>query len=216
MGVSVALSRVHFPVTTLGPGRRLGIWFQGCSLRCPGCISTDTWPRSAEQVSVSDVLASVADYVHAADGVTISGGEPFEQPEALGELLNGLATMLQPGSDVLVYSGFPFASLEPWLSKWPGLIDALISEPFDVQALQTRPLLGSDNQTLNILTQLGRERFAAFQRPRDRSDDRLDVMVDEDGTAWLAGIPRRGDLERLQSLLAAQGTTARTTEHAVR
>lgn len=216
MGFSVAISRVHFPVTTLGPGRRLGIWFQGCSIRCPGCISADTWPQTAGRVSVGDVLASVADYVHAADGVTISGGEPFEQPEALGELLVGLAAILKPGSDVLVYSGFPYDALEPWLAKWPGLIDALISGPFEVQAPQTRPLMGSDNQTLHALTELGRERFSEFERQRDRSDDRLDLMVDEEGTAWLAGIPRRGDLERLQALLAAQGTTVRTTEHAVR
>ncbi|MCT5046402.1 radical SAM protein, partial [Pseudomonas aeruginosa] len=27
----------------MGTGRRLGIWFQGCSIRCPGCISADTW-----------------------------------------------------------------------------------------------------------------------------------------------------------------------------
>jgi len=96
------------------------------------------------------------------------------------------------------------------------LIDAVISGPFEILASQTRPLMGSDNQTLHALTERGRKRFAEFQRPRDGSDDALDVMVDEDGTAWLAGIPRRGDLERLRSLLAAQGTTARTTEHAVR
>ena len=28
MTASVALSRIHFPVTTLGPGRRIGIWFR--------------------------------------------------------------------------------------------------------------------------------------------------------------------------------------------
>jgi anaerobic ribonucleoside-triphosphate reductase activating protein len=76
--------------------------------------------------------------------------------------------------------------------------------------------MGSDNQQLHTLTDLGRERFAEFQRPRDRRDDQLDVMVDEDGTAWMAGIPRRGDLERLQALLAAQGTVSRTTEHTIR
>lgn len=41
------LSRLHFPVTTLGPGRRIGVWFQGCSIRCAGCISRDTWETGA-------------------------------------------------------------------------------------------------------------------------------------------------------------------------
>ena len=40
---SVSISRLHFPVTTLGPGHRIGIWFQGCSIRCEGCLSMDTW-----------------------------------------------------------------------------------------------------------------------------------------------------------------------------
>lgn len=216
MGQSIAISRVHFPVTALGPGQRLGIWFQGCSIRCPGCISSDTWSDKVERMLVSDLVAAVAEYAWLADGVTISGGEPFEQPLALGELLHGLRPLLQPASDVLVYSGLPVADLTPWLDQWQGLVDAVISEPFDVTAPQTRPLMGSDNQQLHMLTELARERFSEFLRPRDRRDDRLDVMVDEDGTAWIAGIPRRGDLHVLKERLAAQGTVIRTTEHAVR
>lgn len=216
MGRSIAISRVHFPVTTLGPGQRLGIWFQGCSIRCPGCISVDTWSVNADRIPVAEVLAGVAAYAGMADGITISGGEPFEQPDGLGELLRGLRQILRPGSDVLVYSGLAFASLMPWLTNWQGLVDAVISEPFDLSAPQTKPLMGSDNQTLHTLSDLGRLRFGEFQRPRDGRDDRLDVMVDGDGTAWMAGIPRRGDLERLQKLLAAQGIASRTTEHLIR
>jgi anaerobic ribonucleoside-triphosphate reductase activating protein len=216
MGQTIAISRIHFPVTTLGPGQRLGVWFQGCSIRCPGCISIDTWSDKVERMLVSDLVAAVSEYAWLADGVTISGGEPFEQPLALGELLRGLRKLLQPASDVLVYSGLPFADLTPWLDQWQGLVDAVISEPFEVTAPQTRPLMGSDNQQLHMLTELAHERFSEFLRPRDRRDDRLDVMVDEDGTAWIAGIPRRGDLHVLKERLAAQGTVIRTTEHAVR
>jgi len=216
MSQSMTLSRVHFPVTSLGPGQRLGIWFQGCSIQCPGCISTDTWSNHAEHVAVADVLEAVAEYARLADGVTISGGEPFEQPEALGELLLGLAVLRRPGSDVLVYSGLPYGLLVPWLDRWHGLIDAVISEPFDVTAPQTRPLMGSDNQTLHMLTDLGRARFSAFDRPRDTQDDRIDLMVDETGTAWMAGIPRRGDLERLQAHIFGRGITTRTTEQVTR
>lgn len=41
--MEIAINKIHFPVSTLGFGQRLGIWFQGCSIRCPGCISRDTW-----------------------------------------------------------------------------------------------------------------------------------------------------------------------------
>ncbi|HAU1321526.1 TPA: radical SAM protein, partial [Legionella pneumophila] len=48
----IYISRVHFPVTTLGPGHRIGIWFQGCSIRCPGCISTDTWNINKGEIEI--------------------------------------------------------------------------------------------------------------------------------------------------------------------
>ncbi len=79
----LSLSRIHFPVTALGPGKRIGIWFQGCSLRCPGCISTDTWARVTENATVAAVLAASASFGETVEGVTISGGEPSEQPAAL-------------------------------------------------------------------------------------------------------------------------------------
>src|SRR3546814_9784731 len=49
----IAVSRLHFPVTALGPGRRIGLWLQGCSIRCPGCISVDTWAHDAGHVPLS-------------------------------------------------------------------------------------------------------------------------------------------------------------------
>ena len=50
------LSRIHFPVTTLGPGRRIGIWFQGCSIRCKGCVSADTWGTGKGGVSIDEIM----------------------------------------------------------------------------------------------------------------------------------------------------------------
>ena len=87
MTASIALSRIHFPVTTLGPGRRIGIWFQGCSIRCPGCISMDTWAPGRGITTIDEVVSAIAQWIPTADGITISGGEPFDQPVALIELL---------------------------------------------------------------------------------------------------------------------------------
>ena len=41
--MKIAINKAHFPVTVLGPGRRIGIWLQGCSIHCKGCVSQDTW-----------------------------------------------------------------------------------------------------------------------------------------------------------------------------
>lgn len=212
MSVLIALSRVMYPLTTLGPGRRLGVWFQGCSLRCTGCISMDTWARQTPQMTVLELLQQCAAELAEADGLTITGGEPFEQPAALRELLVGARSVLRPGADILVYSGFSSDQLQPELARLEGLIDVLCVGPFQVTASQTRPLVGSDNQELLLLTEAAKRNFSSYLRLRNADDDVLDLMMDSDGTAWMAGIPKRGDLGRLQEILLERGFTSATTE----
>ncbi|MGO3126924.1 MAG: 4Fe-4S single cluster domain-containing protein [Luteimonas sp.] len=211
MSVTLGLSRVHFPVTTLGPGRRLGIWFQGCSIRCPGCISADTWGPGRQRVSLPQLIESITPALDTADGVTISGGEPFDQPEALIALLQALRA--RHAGDILVYSGHPMERLAPLLARAENLIDALICDPYDQAAPQSLPLRGSDNQRLHLLTARGHACFAAFDAARPDDHKVLDVMFDDDGTVWMAGIPRRGDLQQLQALLQAQGHRVQTSAH---
>lgn len=209
----VAISRLHFPVTTLGPGRRIGIWLQGCSIRCPGCVSVDTWPAGRGITTVAQVKDVMEDWLAHADGVTISGGEPFDQPDALRSLLQ----MLRASTPVsiLVYSGYSFERLKPWLTSNPDLIDGLMSEPFEASAPQTRALRGSDNQRLHLLTPLGARELAGIDRPISREDRTLDAMFDADGTVWFAGIPLRGDLARLRAVLAEAGHDISLTEGSV-
>ena len=206
----VAISRLHFPVTTLGPGRRVGIWFQGCSIRCPGCISADTWRFDTGGPTPAQLVAQIAPWLQQADGVTISGGEPFDQPEALQALLDALP--LQPHQDVLVYSGHGFERLQASAPLHSGRIDALICDPYLDTAPQTLPLRGSDNQRLFLLTARGRERFARYVQPAGDDARALDLMFDDDGTVWLAGIPRQRDLHRLRALLQAQGHRITTSQ----
>jgi len=206
----IAISRLHFPVTTLGPGRRLGLWFQGCSIRCAGCISADTWRSGSADTTLAQLLAQLAPWLQQADGVTISGGEPFDQPEALAALLDALP--LQPQQDVLVYSGHPLERLQATAALRSGRIDALICDPYVGSAPQTLPLRGSDNQRLFLLTARGRERFAQYAQPLDERARALDLMFDDGGSVWLAGIPRPQDLQRLRALLQAQGHRITTSE----
>jgi anaerobic ribonucleoside-triphosphate reductase activating protein len=201
--MDLRLSRVHFPVTTLGPGQRLGIWFQGCSIQCSGCISADTWTTGRGHTTLDALLEQIAGLLPKADGITISGGEPFDQPTALVALLAALRD--RTSADILVYSGYAYENLNATLQRAQGLIDALISDPFELHSPHSRPLRGSDNQRMHILTALGRERFTEYERPLTEADKSLDVMFDEDGSVWFAGVPSRGDFQRLRDLLNNEG-----------
>jgi anaerobic ribonucleoside-triphosphate reductase activating protein len=209
---SIQLSRVHFPVTALGPGTRLGIWVQGCTLACPGCMSRDTWDGAGGR---RETISNVADLwraarEHGATGVTISGGEPAEQAAEVTELLHQirridaeLSTAGQPPLDVLVYTGLeeePFRVGRPDLAD---CADAVVLGPFDV----TRPTdliwRGSGNQRLMPLTALGAERYAAYLAART-ANPAMQFLVDGD-RIWTVGVPRIGDLPALERRLRAHG-----------
>jgi anaerobic ribonucleoside-triphosphate reductase activating protein len=209
--MNVFVSRVHFPITTLGFGRRIGIWFQGCSIRCPGCISADTWPKDKGRTTWDALQTTIKPWLRDADGLTVSGGEPFEQQDALEQLLRFVRRTCR--GDVLVYSGQSWEALAPKIDRYCGLIDVLVTDPFDASAGQTLALRGSDNQRMILLTDLGRERYTALLDARvDPHARTLDMVLDEDGNAWLAGIPRLDDMPRLRELLEAQGFSASLTQ----
>lgn len=209
--MNLQLSRIHFPITALGPGNRIGIWFQGCSIQCPGCISMDTWNFDIGFTTIGAVIESIREWLPLADGVTISGGEPFDQPKALRSLLTEIKALL-PEGDVLVYSGYTFERLKPIVETMSGLIDALISGPFVIEDKQTLPLRGSDNQVLHRLTPLGVERYSWADDPESCPNKSLDLVYDNEDSVYIAGIPQRGDLDRLVAILGASGITAETTE----
>lgn len=206
------LNRLHYPVTTLGPGRRVGIWLQGCTLRCPGCISVDTWVPQHGETTVNAVLESVGPWLADADGVTISGGEPFQQPKSLEALLRGLRGVVGEERDILVYSGYGWEQIAPQVTSWKGLVDVLISEPFRAEAGQSLVWRGSDNQKMHLLTALGRARYGEWpDASRTQLPRALDIFF-QDGNVWMAGIPTPGTLENLRALLAKAGFDSTTSQ----
>ena len=200
----IALSRLHWPVTTLGYGNRIGIWFQGCSIHCEGCCSQDTWEVTDEQVITID---SLLDWValcplDEVNGITISGGEPFDQPEALSLLVQRLRDLFDDNHklDILVYSGYPWQSLQKKHAKLLTQFDVIISGPYQLRT-QTAWLRGSDNQRIHCVTPLGVERYAS---PPSDIPKKLQIHI-ENNQLWMIGIPEKGDLEVLQSRLGQLG-----------
>lgn len=205
---AIDISRIHFPVQALGPGKRIGVWLKGCSIRCPGCISLDTWDKGKDSTTVSQALETMATWAEVAEGLTVSGGEPLDQPEALAELLRGWREI--SSASVLLFTGRSWADASPWFAEHPGLVDAVIAEPYVRGESSTQALRGSDNQRLHVLTPVG-EQFQCFDRKKTAEDYKLDVMFDEDGSVWFAGIPSSGDFERLRDLLSMQGHAVLTS-----
>jgi anaerobic ribonucleoside-triphosphate reductase activating protein len=207
----ISINKVHFPVSTLGYGKRVGIWMQGCSIQCPGCISRDTWGfRDDTSIAIEPFIAGIAHWLTRADGVTISGGEPFDQPEALYALVGALRRHT-PG-DLLVYSGYAREKLEQSYATILEAIDVLVSEPYRPAAGATLTLRGSDNQRILLLSALARQRYPADIDARPwKEPRRIDVMTEGD-RVWMAGIPRAGDLAKLKQKLAQAGLACHSSD----
>lgn len=208
--IRIELNKAHYPVTTLGPGRRIGLWLQGCSIHCKGCVSTDTWPHDKQRaLPVADLLAWCKSQASAGlDGITLSGGEPFDQPLALAALLKGLLAWRQASGidfDILCYSGYPLRILQARHAALLAMIDALIPEPY-VDSLPLGKLWrGSANQLLVPLSERGLQRYADFvERAVDDENKRMQMSI-ENGRIWMIGIPARGDMERVEALCASRG-----------
>ncbi|MCP9488010.1 MAG: radical SAM protein [Gaiellaceae bacterium MAG52_C11] len=180
---------------------------QGCSVGCKRCLSQDTWaPDGGAEMSVGELADVIrATVEQGLDGVTITGGEPFDQPEALGALLHELAELRLRSRnpiDLLAYSGYPLRRLEHRHGKLLELLDGVIAGPYQ-QSKPTRLIWrGSANQEMVALTRLGRERYSPFQ---SYVPENPPVQVAVDDSIWFIGVPRDGDMPRLESLLKSSG-----------
>ncbi len=202
--MNVRINKAHYPVTTLGHGTRVGIWFQGCTLACPGCLSRDTWDADlGTSLPLADLLSWIANLDGVIDGVTISGGEPFQQPAALAALLESLDAWRggrERAVDLLAYSGFPLATLRRRHASVLDRLDAVIPEPFHLAEPSAHAWLGSANQRIVPMSALGRSRYKGAPPPP------RGMQVHVDGTRiWYVGVPRTGDIERIDAALRNRG-----------
>ena len=116
------------------------------------------------------------------EGITVLGGEPFDQPEPLAELT---AEAWKRSLSTIVFTGYTYEQLQaagnPHWNKALAHIDVLIDGPFlQQQRSFKRPLVGSDNQRFLFLT--NRYRMADFKR------NAIEVRISPDGVVKLNGM----------------------------
>ena len=94
-----------------GPGFRYVVFVQGCPHHCPGCHNPQSHPFEGGTPRTAAELFAEFSQNPLLSGITLSGGEPFCQAEALCELAS---LVKQAGKTVVAYSGY---TLEQLLEK---------------------------------------------------------------------------------------------------
>jgi anaerobic ribonucleoside-triphosphate reductase activating protein len=186
--------------TANGPGERVVVWVQGCSLACSGCWNSETHPF----VKDKDMLISeLADWIlnQNVEGVTFSGGEPFQQAPAL-ELLISFIKERRPELSIGSFTGYTLQELrEGKFNGWhpelrtmiPGdaklsnailkQMDFIIAGRYNqLQRCDDKPLCGSRNQEVHFLS--------SRYNPKDLHANIVEMVVDpEAGLVQITGFP---------------------------
>jgi len=143
------IARILYPVETLGPGKRIGIWTCGCPRRCDGCANPDLWEFDEKRNVKIEVLLDMIRQIiekHPVDGFTISGGEPVSQGAELEKLLSALSVWSE---DILVFTGYDIKEASNLISLEH--VAVLVDGPYIKERNRGLILRGSDNQIIHIL-----------------------------------------------------------------
>ena len=165
-----------------GPGHRCVIWVQGCSLNCSGCFNPETHPAdSGERVTVSYLCNRIISLGDSIQGITISGGEPLEQIDALTCFLS----YIKKHSDlsVILFSGYSLDEISKMQHSTELLacVDVLIAGRYEQTLHSSIGLVGSTNQTLHFLT----DRYSLNDLSVIPSGE---VIITDDGLVIITGI----------------------------
>lgn len=155
-----------------------------------------------ETISVDDLLERALSQPDS-EGVTLSGGEPFEQPlDALALFLVRLRKARDSG--VVCYTGFTLEELLalPGAEAVLAEVDLLIDGPYLPQRNHGLAWRGSDNQRFHFLTR----RYETWQaRLKTQPGGMVEIDLDRYGRLELTGIPRHGFMEDLADKLSEKG-----------
>lgn len=143
-----------------GPGLRLAVFVQGCHRHCPGCHNPQTWdPFAGYEMDVEEII-DIAKANKLLRGITITGGEPFEQARACAALAERAH---DEGLDVWVFTGCDFDRML-WMGRNGAIkllreadviVDGVFKEELKSYDLKWR---GSSNQrVIDVRKTLNRE-----------------------------------------------------------
>lgn len=172
-----------------GPGLRAVVWVQGCSLHCPGCFNPDTHPLEPRWIVLTSEVMRWILGLDDIEGVTFSGGEPFEQAAPLASVA---AACRGAGLGIMAYSGYTLSEIlaskdEPRMALLSQL-DILVDGRYQAGGQAPVGWRGSANQEVHFLT----NRYSGpAGEPLDLPPPEIEIHVTADGCAFVTGFPTR-------------------------
>lgn len=165
-----------------GPGCRAVIWVQGCSLGCAGCFNPET--HAFDGGTIADVdqlgkrLLSLQDSI---EGITISGGEPLQQIDAVTYLVKKIKK--SSSLSVLVFSGFSWEEINtmPKAADLLSHLDILIAGRYEEDKHIGARLIASSNKTVHFIS----ERYSMADLSEIAP---CEISIDEAGVISITGI----------------------------
>jgi anaerobic ribonucleoside-triphosphate reductase activating protein len=163
-----------------GPGARFVVWLQGCTLGCPGCFNPTTHDAAGgRETSVDDIAAQLARTTDI-EGLSLSGGEPLQQPEAALALLDAARAL---GLSTLAFSGYTVDEIRalPHGAAVLERLDVLIDGRYVAGERLATGLRGSANQRIQLLT----SRYALADI---EATPVAEIRIGRDGEVVLTGV----------------------------
>lgn len=155
MGHKIRLNGLVEESVVDGPGLRFVVFMQGCPHHCKGCHNPETHDFAGGYLTDTEAIMARFMENPLLSGLTLSGGEPFSQPEAAGILAESVKSSAK---HLIIYTGYLCEDLvrqakhNEQIRRLLKLTDLLIDGPYD-EALRDLNLdfRGSRNQ--RVLTQ---------------------------------------------------------------
>jgi anaerobic ribonucleoside-triphosphate reductase activating protein len=165
----------------------------------------ETWdPDGGYPVDPSELAQQIAELPDI-EGITVSGGEVFQQPEAAARFLTPLKAI---GLNTWLYTGYTVEELvgldNPHIDALLALTDVLVDGRFLEQG-QSLCFRGSANQRIIPLTDA-----LPLGRIDGIGETRMDITLDMHGRMMLVGIPPRGFLRSFRERMKVRGLTVAT------
>ena len=194
------LNRIQYPIYNLGSGKRIGIWVQGCSQKCNGCLSPSLWSfESGKKIKIENLIHSIINVSEFFYGITISGGEPFDQYEELIAFCSFIKKKTK--LTIFCFSGYTLKEIE---EKYPDLLffdflDFLLDGRYIKEKHENLNSRGSSNQKLYQFID-GKSILKDIQLFSNMWS--LSVI---DNQVFMSGIPKKNEIDKIKQILEKDG-----------